>query len=110
MILGYWWNIGGTGWGIGETGGIFVELGGILVELGGILVELGGILVIFGKILVELWVYGGACWCIDIIGWSIYWWIYSRLSCVLLQNTFVYWVEVIKINFDNQIMIELYCK
>ena len=45
------------------------------MELGGILVELGGILVIFGEILVESWVYGGACWCSEIIGWSIYWWI-----------------------------------
>ena len=41
-----------------------------------------------GEILVELWVYGGACWCIKIIGW----------------------VEDIKINFDNQVMVELYCK
>ena len=82
MILDYWWNIGGTCWGIGETGGILVDPGGILVELGEILVE-------FGEILVESWVYGGACWCIEIIGWSIYWWIYSRLFCVLLQNILV---------------------
>ena len=68
----YWWNIGGTCWGIGETCGILVELGGILVE--------------FGGILVESWVYGGSCWCIGITGWSIYWWIHSRLFCVLLQN------------------------
>ena len=61
VILDYWWNIGGTCWGIGETGTILVEHGGILVEL-------GGILVIFGEILVELLVYGGACWCIEIIG------------------------------------------
>ena len=72
VILDYWWNIGGTCWGIGTTGGILVELGGILVEL--------------GEILVELWVYGGACWCIEIIWWSIYCWIYSRLFPVLLQN------------------------
>ena len=49
-----------------------MEPAGVLMELGGILVELGGILVIFGEILVELWVYGGACWCIEITGWSIY--------------------------------------
>ena len=72
MISDYWWNIGGTCWGNGESGVILVELGGILV--------------IFGEILVELWVYGGASWCIEIIGWSIYCWIYSRLFCVLLQN------------------------
>ena len=72
MILDYWWNIGGTCWGIGETGGILVELGGILIE--------------FGEILLESWVYGGACWCIESIAWSIYWWIYSRLFCLFLQN------------------------
>ena len=57
MILDYFRNIGGTCWGVGETGGILVDLGGILV--------------IIGEILVELLVYGGACWCIEIIGWSI---------------------------------------
>ena len=66
MILDFWWNIGGTCCGVGETGVILVELGGILVEL-------GGILVIFGEILVELWVYGGACWCIETIGWIGHW-------------------------------------
>ena len=78
VILDLWWNIGGTCCGVGESGVILVGLGGILVKL-------GGILVIFGEILLELWVYGGACWCIEIIGWSIYW-IYSRLFSVLLQN------------------------
>ena len=56
------------------------------MELGEILVEHGEILVEFVEILVESWVYGGACWCIEITGWSIYCWICSRLFCVLLQN------------------------
>ena len=55
-----WWNIGGTWWNIS----------------------------LIWSILVESWVYGGACWCIEITGWSIYWWIYSRLFCVLLLNIF----------------------
>ena len=57
-LVEYWWNIGGIWWNN----------------------------VIFVEILVALWVYSGACWCIEIIGWSMYCWIYSRLFCVLLQN------------------------
>ena len=80
------------------------------MELGGILVELDGIYVEFRYILVESWVYGGSCWCIEIIGWSIYWWIYSRLSCVLFTGYICILGGGHKNNFDNQIMVELYCK
>ena len=55
----------------------------------------------------ELWVYGGACWCIEIIG--------GVFIAGFIQDCFVYfyriyWMEDIKINFDNQVMVELYCK
>ena len=73
MILDYWWNIGGTYWNIGGT---YWNIGGTWWNISNIWLN----------ILVELWVYGGACWCIEIIGWSIYCWIYSRLFCVLIQN------------------------